>query len=135
MPLIGWSIGSSLKGFISSFDHWVAFGLLFIIGFRMITESVKNKDTKKIDLFNNRVLLLLSIATSIDALIVGITFAFLKVDILFSVAIIGLITFLISILGFMLGKKLSFIFAKKGGIIAGIVIILIGTKILLEHLL
>lgn len=135
MPLIGWLIGQSIQSFISSFDHWIAFGILAFIGFRMIVESFKIKEKKRsIDIRKTSVLLSLSVATSIDALATGISFGFIRVNILPVIITITLITFLNSILGARLGEKSTFIPAKWAEIFGGIVLIAIGGKILLEHL-
>lgn len=135
MPLIGWLAGLGLREFISQWDHWIAFGLLASIGAKMIYESFKlDSDKKKIDPLALGVLLLLAIATSIDALAVGITFAFLDVQIAWPVAIIGLITFATSFVGVYLGDRFGHIFESKIELVGGLVLIAIGMKILLEHL-
>lgn len=135
MPLIGWFIGSSLQGFISSFTPWVAFILLSIIGGKMIHESFQKSDEKeKINLLNNKTLLMLSIATSIDALAVGVTLGLIQLPLIISVSVIGIVTFLLCLMGFLLGKKLGSFFEGKVEIIGGIVLVLIGTKILIEYL-
>jgi putative Mn2+ efflux pump MntP len=135
MPLLGWLAGLSLRNFISEIDHWIAFGLLSLIGIRMIYESLKlEAKAKEIDPLNPYVLLVLSIATSIDALAVGLTFAFLKVVIVTPVVIIGAVTFLLSLLGILIGNKLGHFFEKKIEFIGGLILIAIGIKILIEHL-
>lgn len=135
MPLIGWVIGVKLQSFISSFDHWIAFILLAGIGLKMIKDAMQAKDeNEKMQILNNRVLFLLAIATSIDALIVGITLGFIKIPLLLSVACIGLITFILSLFGFLFGKKLGSFFEGKIEMIGGLALIGIGLKILLEHL-
>lgn len=135
MPLIGWWGGSIFKDLIMNYDHWVAFVLLFFIGFRMIVSSLfgkeKSKKKKKVSL---KKLLLLAVATSIDALAVGISFSFLKIDISKSVAIIGMTTFVLSFLGYVFGKKIGRHFEKQAKTFGGVILILIGLKILLEHL-
>ena len=136
MPAIGWLAGLSLRNLISEFDHWVAFILLAAIGGKMIYESFKlESDKKQIDPLRLNVLLTLSIATSIDALAVGVTFAFLKVAIVWPVAVIGLITFGTSFVGVFIGDKFGHIFESKIEFIGGLILIAIGLKILLEHLL
>ena len=137
MPLIGWLAGLTLRDFISGIDHWVAFTLLSLIGLKMIYESLKlesNDKKKGMDPLNIYVLLILSIATSIDALAVGLSFAFLKIFIVTPVIIIGIITFLLSLLGIAIGKRLGHFFEKKIEIVGGLVLIGIGIKILIEHL-
>jgi len=135
MPMIGWLAGLSLRDFISGVDHWIAFGLLTTIGVKMIYESVKiGEDEKAIDPLNIYVLLVLSIATSIDALAVGVTFAFLKIFIATPAIIIGLVTFLFSFLGVYIGDRMGHFFENKIELIGGLILIAIGVKILLEHL-
>ncbi len=135
MPLIGWLAGIKFSDYIVQFDHWVAFIVLGFIGIKMIYESFK-EDEEKSDFnpLNNKVLFFLAIATSIDALAVGVSFAFLKVSILYSVIVIGVITFLTSFLGVYIGKKSGELLKRKAEITGGIILTLIGTKILLEHL-
>jgi len=135
MPVIGWLAGLSIHSFISDVDHWVAFGLLSVIGLRMIYVSLKESDGKNgIDPLNIHVLLVLSVATSIDALAVGISFAFLHVSIITPVIVIGIITFFLSFIGVFIGNKVGQLFSKKIEIIGGIILISIGIKILVEHL-
>lgn len=135
MPLLGWFIGRSLKGLISEVDHWVAFGLLTFIGCRMVYESIQVETTRKeLDALNIYVLLVLSVATSIDALVVGISFAFLKNSIADLVVVIGIVTFLMSFIGVFVGNKFGILFGNKIEIIGGFILISIGIKILIEHL-
>jgi len=133
MPTIGYYLGNFLSDKISAFDHYLAFILLSFIGFTMIKESNKDKDDNQSLEFKE--MLLLSIATSIDALIVGITFSFLKVNLLFSVLIIGIITFLLTSLGYNIGNFFGLKYQKKAQILGGIILIIMGLKILIEHLL
>lgn len=134
MPLIGWTVGVNLKSFISSFDHWVAFGLLVLIGLKMIHESSKLKRIEnKTNLFGIKVLFMLAIATSIDALIIGVGFAFINIPILTAAIIIGIITFTLSFIGVLMGNRFGAFFGKKAERIGGIILILIGTKILFQH--
>ena len=135
MPLIGWFIGLRLQNFMSDIDHWIAFSLLSLVGCKMIYESFKidTADEKKNPLDINT-LLLLSIATSIDALAAGISFAMLDISIITPILMIGFITFLMSFAGVFIGNKAGHFFEKKIEIGAGIILIGIGTKILLEHL-
>lgn len=134
MPLIGWLAGSYFESMISSFDHWIAFTLLCLIGANMIRESFQEEDEDASSL-TFKTIFVLAIATSIDALAVGISFAFLNVDIVSSVIIIGLTTFVLSFVAVYAGSKLGCVLEKYAGIIGGIILILIGFKILLEHLL
>jgi len=136
MPIIGWLAGKTLSIYIKQFDHWVAFGLLTFIGIRMIYKAADTKTDYKtiVDPSNNPMLLMLSIATSIDALAVGVTFAFLHVNIFLPVLIIGIITFFISTFGLLIGHKLGDYLGKRFEIIGGFVLIGIGIKILIEHL-
>jgi len=136
MPLIGWLAGVNLRDFISGFDHWIAFGLLSLIGCRMIYESTKMDLGKKvINPLNVYVLLLLSVATSVDALAVGMSFAFLKILIVTPIIIIGTVTFLLSFLGVFVGNRFGHFFEKRIEIAGGLILIGIGVKILLRHLL
>jgi putative Mn2+ efflux pump MntP len=134
MPVFGWLAGESIADLISAFDHWVAFGLLTIIGVKMIYESIRNKPNNFLRSYNIKILLVLSIATSIDALAVGLSFSFLNVSILFPAIVIGLITFSLSFLGVYLGKSFGEILRNRIEILGGLILILIGLKILLEHI-
>lgn len=134
MPCIGWLIGEVMKGFIMAIDHWVAFILLGIIGIKMIHEALQSNDIEKTQIFKTKVLFMLAIATSIDALIVGITLSLLKIPFLISIGTIGIITFVLSFLGFLFGRQIGGIFGKKVEILGGVVLIIIGFKILIEHL-
>ncbi|KOR23800.1 manganese efflux pump [Clostridium sporogenes] len=141
MPLIGWAIGINFQSYIEALDHWIALILLSIIGGKMIYDSIKdNQDEIACDYkggekrcLNNKTLTLLAIATSIDALAVGVSFAFLKVSIINTIIIIGLITFIICFVGVMIGKKCGKLLKKRAEILGGIVLILIGVKIFIEH--
>lgn len=135
MPLIGWALGLQIKNLISSYDHWIAFGLLSIIGIKMIVESLKDeKDKEELNPLKPIVLLGMAIATSIDALIIGISFAFLEVNILFSISLIGVVTYIVAMMGMLFGKNAGKWFGKKMEIVGGLILIAIGLKILLEHL-
>jgi putative Mn2+ efflux pump MntP len=135
MPLIGWLAGLSLKDTIGSLDHWVVFGLLGLIGGRMIYESGKLKsDDKATHTMSIRVLLLLAVATSIDALAVGISFAFLQVSIVTPLVVIGAVTFLLSFVGTYLGNRVGHFFESKIEAFGGLILIGIGVKVLVEHL-
>jgi len=136
MPLIGSLAGLSVKEYIANYDHWVAFGLLSAVGGKMIYESFKIAPAK--EFFNPSnifVLLVLSIATSIDALAIGITISLLRVSIATAVIIIGLITFVLSYLGVFIGKKFGHFFESKIEALGGLVLICLGIKIIFEHLL
>ncbi len=136
MPYIGWLLGSQFNDVINQIDHWIVFILLSFIGVKMILESRKDKedDNAKINPLNNLVLLTLALATSVDALAVGISFAFLNVSIFISMIIIGLVTFTLSIIGVYVGSLTGDLLKKKAEIIGGIILIFIGIKILFEHL-
>ncbi len=138
MPLLGWLLGSSVLEYVGGFDHWIAFGLLALIGGRMIREALRKKDDKAQEspregLTQGR-LLLQAVATSIDALAAGLTLAFLPVNIWVSVGIIGAVAFGLSLLGGFLGRRLGSVFQKRAEFAAGIVLVLLGVKILMEHL-
>ena len=135
MPLIGWLAGLSLIDFISGVDHWIAFGLLSLIGCKMIYESIRIESSKKENNpLNIYVLLTLSVATSIDALAVGVSFAFLRIFIAIPIILIGIVTFLLSFFGVHVGNKIGHFFEQKIAIIGGLILIGIGIKILVEHL-
>ena len=135
MPVIGWVAGLSLKEVIVGIDHWIAFGLLGFIGAKMIYESTKNRDSRKEDYVKLSSAFTLAVATSIDALMVGLSFAFLETSILLPIVIIGIVTFLLSLVGFIFGCGIGKVFGKKIEIIGGIILISIGIRILIEHLL
>jgi len=136
MPVIGWFFGSEIETYAAEFDHWIAFGLLAILGGKMIISSFRDSSmSKPIDPLKLPVLFSLSIATSIDALIVGFSFGFLEINIVLAVLVIGGITFFISMLGILFGRKTGSRFGKKMEILGGIILISIGIKILLEHLM
>lgn len=134
MPALGWLLGLSFKDYISKYDHWIAFTILGFIGIKMIIQTFKSGDCKPFSISNYWVILSLSVATSIDALIVGISLAFLEVNIISTVSVIGIITFIISMIGFRIGKNLGAVFGKRAEFVGGVVLIGIGTKILIEHL-
>lgn len=155
MPLIGWFAGRYFESYIKSFDHWIAFILLGAIGGKMIYESIKGdkEEISKVENPNiieqevgvditiseneelsNKSLIILAIATSIDALAVGVSFAFLSVNIVPAVIIIGLTTFVLCIGAVMIGKKLGSVLQKYAEMVGGIILILIGLNILIQHL-
>ena len=133
MPLLGWIAGLSIVDFIANFDHWIAFGLLSFIGLRMIYESVSKQSKKVINSTSFKVLLILSIATSIDALAVGLSLSFLETQIVIPAIMIGIITFSLSFLGVFVGKKFGCYF-ERIGVLGGIILIIIAIRILIEHL-
>lgn len=137
MPVLGYLAGTTFSGIIEAYDHWVAFALLGIIGAKMIFEAFGDKDEEKEEAnpLGFKTLLILAVATSIDALAVGITFATIKTPVLISSAIIGIVTFFISLSGVYLGGKCGNIFGNKAAIAGGVILILIGAKILIEHTL
>ncbi|MBO4433748.1 MAG: manganese efflux pump [Clostridia bacterium] len=135
MPLIGWLIGYKFQRHIENIDHWIAFLLLAFIGGKMIYESFKADEDNSDDTLKLSELFILAIATSIDALAVGIAFAMLSdINIFFSIAIIGLITFILSVIGVAVGNKFGAVYKNKAELVGGIILILLGLKILLEHL-
>lgn len=133
MPLIGYLLGSQFEEKITSIDHWVAFVLLVIIGGNMIKES-REEDKKLDESFRFKTMLLLAVATSIDALAVGITFAFLSVNIYLAIIIIGITTFLVSILGVRIGNLFGSRYRSKAELAGGLILIGMGIKILIEHM-
>ena len=136
MPLIGWAIGFSFRSLIENLDHWIAFSLLLIIGIKMLYEAFKKSpQNNKTDITRIPTLLLLSIATSIDALVVGISLSILDISIYLSILIIGLFAFTFSVSGYYLGHRIGKFIGNKVEIIGGIILIGIGIKILIEHLI
>jgi putative Mn2+ efflux pump MntP len=137
MPLLGWLLGRQFERYITAIDHWVAFLLLLFIGGKMLWGAFHEKDDNWADIddrLNVGELTLLAVATSIDALAVGITFAFLQVSILPSVTLIGVTTLILSFIGVMIGNRFGTRFESKAEIAGGLVLIFIGAKILFEHL-
>lgn len=137
MPAIGWWAGMGFRDAIAAFDHWIAFGLLAFIGGKMIYEAVHPDSEEETfrDPRNLYILLILAIATSIDALAVGLGFSVLSISISLPVILIGVITFFMSFVGVLIGDKLGQLFANKVEIVGGCILIFIGLKILLEHLM
>lgn len=135
MPVIGWYLGSTVKGYIDHVDHWIAFGLLSILGIKMILEGRKVKGKRIKNPTRLRILIPMSLATSIDALAVGITFAFLVESMLVPALVIGFVTLTLAFLGLYMGRKLGVKLAGKAEVFGGIILIGIGLKIVLEHLL
>lgn len=133
MPLLGYLLGSSFAKYIEAFDHWVAFILLGIIGINMIRES-REKEEELNGSFGFKAMIPMAVATSIDALAVGVSFAFMRVEIGWAVVFIGAITFTLSAIGVKIGNHFGAKYKSKAELFGGIVLILLGTKILLEHL-
>ena len=133
MPLLGYLLGYRFEHFITSIDHWIAFGLLCIIGISMIQEAFSEGE-KLDDDFSVKKMLMLAVATSIDALAVGITFAFLSVRILPAAALIGVTTFVLSGIGIYVGHVFGMKYRSGAEFVGGVILILMGLKILLEHL-
>ena len=135
MPLIGYLAGLTVKQYIEDYDHWIAFAILTVIGAKMIYESFKIKAEKEnMDPTNIMVLLVLAIATSIDALAVGITLSFITSSIFTAVAVIGVVTFVLSYFGVFIGKRFGHFFENKIEAAGGLVLIALGVKILVQHL-
>jgi putative Mn2+ efflux pump MntP len=134
MTLLGWWAGSRVLEYIKEFDHWIAFGLLVLVGGKMIWESLHEKE-QSTDITKWRYLFILAVATSLDALAVGLSFAVLQVNLAVVSTTIGIVSFFISIIGFMAGKKLGELVGKRAEIIGGVILLIIGVRILLEHLL
>ncbi len=135
MPIIGWTLGINIKEYIANYDHWIAFILLAFIGGKMVYESFKNEE---IDNNINRLKLFfivsIAVATSIDALVIGVGFAIMNIKIWVAATIIAALTFIVSMLGMLIGKKTSNLLGKKMEIIGGIILFAIGLKILIQHL-
>ena len=134
MPALGYLLGSQFKNSITAVDHWIAFILLGIIGGNMIREACSGECEKENDSLDIKTMFLLAVATSIDALAVGITFAFLKVNIVAAVSFIGATTFIISAAGVKIGNIFGTKYKAKAELAGGVILILLGLKILLEHL-
>lgn len=134
MPLLGYILGTTFESLITELDHWISFLVLSIIGLNMIKESLSEESKTNNDKTNIKTMLPLAIATSIDALAIGITFSFLKVNIIKSIIIIGIITFILSFIGTIIGNKVGTKYEKHSQLFGGIILISIGLKILLEHL-
>ncbi|MEG1548583.1 MAG: manganese efflux pump MntP family protein [Clostridia bacterium] len=137
MPVIGWMLVKTVSGYVESVDHWIAFALLSFIGIRMIIGALNSKnDIEKASAnpFLTKTLLLMAIATSIDALAVGASLGFADINIWFCGILIGVVTFFLSALGVYIGKKMGKLFKKHAELIGGVILIGIGLKILIEHL-
>lgn len=133
MPLIGYVLGVGFEDKIKSLDHWIAFILLVFIGINMIKEAFETKEESN-DKIDFKTMIILAIATSIDALAVGVTFAFLNVNIMLAISLIGIITFIISMIGVKIGNVFGDKYETKAELAGGFILIFLGTKILLEHL-
>ena len=134
MPLLGYLLGSQFKQSVETIDHWIAFALLSLIGISMIKEALSKEEDKTDDSLSVRTMLLLAVATSIDALAVGVTYAFLQVDIIPAVSFIGIITFALSAIGVKVGNVFGVKYKSKAELTGGVILILIGVRILVEHL-
>ncbi len=134
MPIIGYFLGDTFDHEVTSIDHWIIFILLSLIGGNMIKEAFSKEEEKSNDKTDFKTMIVLAIATSIDALAIGITFAFLKVNILFSVSLIGLTAFILSFIGVKIGNVFGDKYEKKATLAGGLILLLIGIKILLNHL-
>ena len=133
MPLLGYFLGTTFEGVVTNIDHWIAFILLSIIGIKMVKESFSKETKNYNDDVSVKTMLILSIATSIDALAVGITFAFFNVNLVLAISLIGIITF-ISVIGTKIGNRFGDKYENKAELLGGIILVLLGVKILAEHL-
>lgn len=134
MPVIGYLLGTTFESFVTQIDHWIAFVLLTFIGLNMLKEAISEDSENCNDNVNFKTMIVLAIATSIDALAIGITFAFLQTNIVIAALSIGIITFVISVLGVKIGNRFGDKYEKKAEAAGGLILILMGIKILLEHL-
>ena len=136
MPLIGWLVGRTVIDYVAPYDHWVAFGLLAIIGGHMLWEFFEKKEKEEnVDVTRGVRLIILSVATSIDSLAVGLSFAFLDVNIGIAVAIIGTVAFIVTAVGVIAGRKIGQLIGRWAELAGGLILIGIGLRILLSHLL
>jgi putative Mn2+ efflux pump MntP len=136
MPFIGWTVGQWAKAHVAAFDHWIAFALLVMVGVKMIHDSLKDEESRVVrDPLNIYILFVLAIATSIDALAVGVTLSFLDVAIVMPVILIGIVTFAMSFVGTYLGNLIGGVLGRRIETAAGLLLIGIGVKILIEHTL
>ena len=134
MPVLGWLVGQTVIDLVANYDHWIALALLGFVGGKMIWESFHSTDEEEADISRGWLLLTLSIATSIDALAVGLTFAFIKVNIISASLTIGIVSFVITTLGFLLGRQANSLIGKRAEVVGGLVLIGIGVKIVLDHI-
>ena len=136
IPVLGWLAGLTVVDLIAEYDHWVAFALLALVGGRMIWETFRSEDAqKRVDISRGVLLLTLALATSIDALAIGLTFAFLRVNIWLACSTIGVMAFGMTVVGFVLGRKAGALLGKYAEAIGGVILIGIGLRILLSHIL
>jgi putative Mn2+ efflux pump MntP len=137
MPLIGFLAGRAVVSLIERYDHWVIFGLLLIIGGRMLWEAFHEKDEggKGADITRGLLLLSMAFATSIDSLAVGLSYAFLNINIWLAIVIIGVVAFLMTVLGFYIGRQAGHLLGQRAKIAGGLILIAIGVKVLVEHLM
>ena len=134
MPVLGYFLGTTFETLVTKIDHWIAFILLSLIGLNMLKEAFGKEEECCDDSVDFKTMVILAIATSIDALAIGITFAFLKTNILVSTLLIGIITFIVCVLGVKIGNKFGDKYERKAEVVGGIILIFMGVKILLEHL-
>ena len=134
MPLIGYFLGNVFASFVDSFDHYIAFVILVYLGYRMIQEAREGDFEDEVKDLKNKTLLILAIATSIDALAIGITFSFQEIDILYAVSLITIITFVLCVVAVYIGKFLGGFLEDKAEYLGGIILIILGFKILLDGL-
>ena len=134
MPIVGYLLGRSFSDVVVSVDHWIAFVLLSLIGLNMIREAIWGDEEQHNADFGSRAMFLMAVATSIDALAVGVTMAFLDVNVWIASSTIGVITFIISVVGLYLGSRVGAKLGDKAGILGGLILIAIGIKIVIEHL-
>ena len=134
MPVIGYFLGVGFESLVTKIDHWIAFVLLVLIGISMLKEAFSKNSEQHDDSIGFRTMVILAIATSIDALAVGITFAFLQVNMILADIMIGIVTFIICVLGVKIGNKFGDKYERKAEVVGGLILIFMGIKILLEHL-
>lgn len=133
MPIAGYFIGISFAEYVQSFDHWIAFILLVGLGGKMLYEAYQNEFDEEVTDLSNKTLITLGIATSIDAMAIGVTFAFLQTDIYTAASVIALVTFVLCVIAVYVGKKLGSLLESKAEMVGGLILIGLGCKILLEH--
>ena len=134
MPLIGYFLGTAFESLISEIDHWIAFSLLVFIGANMIGEAFASYSKTSNENVDFKTMFILALATSIDALTIGVTFAFLDVNILLAATIIGVVTFSLSLIGVKIGNRFGSKYEAKAEILGGIILVFMGIKILVEHM-
>jgi manganese efflux pump family protein len=136
MPILGWLVGSTIERWIAPFDHWIAFALLAFVGVRMIRSGLQGEDeSSPVDPSRGATLIMLSVATSIDAFAVGLSLAILNIGIIYPAIVIGLVAGGMSLLGLALGSRLGKVFGKRMEIIGGLILIAIGVEVVISHLL